>query len=204
MGIKGAFSKGFSQSARYYSRLIYLNSSAPFPSRVISIPIQKDKFHRVEVTSPATLHRHREMLANFYRCTRLSIGEQQNLVIYETMDSESTQGSNFLSISLNFRKLSVHASQLRTLSTVPDNRSLQTVKFEEWPRPNVSSFNLEILRNISSPSSGIHFPWNSNLFPSFIILLKISPMSFRIYTNFCISRASSFTHVIPRRVESDF
>lgn len=144
------------------------------------------------------------MLANFYRCTRLSIGEQQNLVIYETMDSESTQGSNFLSISLNFRKLSVHASQLRTLSTVPDNRSLQTVKFEEWPRPNVSSFNLEILRNISSPSSGIHFPWNSNLFPSFIILLKISPMSFRIYTNFCISRASSFTHVIPRRVESDF
>lgn len=81
------------------------------------------------------------------------IGEQQNLVIYETMDSESTQGSNFLSISLNFRKLSVHASQrtLRTLSTVPDNRSLQTVKFEEWPRPNVSSFNLEILRDISPP-----------------------------------------------------
>lgn len=78
MGIKGAFSKGFSQSARYYSRLIYLNSSAPFPSRVISIPIQKDKFHRVEVTSPATLHRHREMLANFYRCTRLSLLSSAN------------------------------------------------------------------------------------------------------------------------------
>lgn len=88
------------------------------------------------------------------------------------------------------------------------NSSLLTMKFEEWPRRNVSSSNLEILPDLSPLENlfviFLGFPISS--LPSFLPFphnpVEISPISFRIYTNFCISRASST--VIPRRVESDF
>lgn len=55
------------------------------------------------------------------------------------------------------------------------------MKFEECPRRNVSSFNLEILRDLSSPlrnSFVIFFGFPISSFPSFIILLKFRQCRF--------------------------
>lgn len=94
------------------------------------------------------------------------------------MDSENRQGSNFLSIS-QLSQVERARIATRTLSTVLGN--LQTMKFEECPRRNVSSFNLEILRDLSSPlrnSFVIFFGFPISSFPSFIILLKFRQCRF--------------------------
>lgn len=79
---------------------------------------------------------------------------------------------------LNFDELCTHRMGMEAF-----NSSLLTMKFEEWPRRNVSSSNLEILPDLSPLENlfviFLGFPISSlPSFPSLIILLKFRQCRF--------------------------